>query len=108
MNVISKEMFENLRSLLDNGDVIGIIVKLIELGYKTFDPHNDLVVYQKDGKEGITYLGTEIVTDAIFDKTDFNKRENVMVQYEGKWYFIDEDGNLTTNEDDAFVSASIG
>lgn len=104
MNVISKEMLENFKSVLNNG--VETITRLAEQGYETFEPFNDIIVYKKDGKEGLICLGTDIVTDAIFDKTDFNERENVMAQYEGEWYFIDEDGNLTANEDDAFVSAS--
>ena len=104
MNVISKEMLENLKSVLNNG--VEVIVKLTEQGYEIFEPFNDIIVYKKDGKEGLICLGSDIVTDAIFDKTDFNERENVMAYYEGEWYFIDEDGNLTANEDDAFVSAS--
>ena len=104
MNVISKEMLENFKSVLNNG--VETITRLAEQGYETFEPFNDIIVYKKDGKEGLICLGTDIVTDAIFDKTDFNERENVMAQYEGEWYFIDENGNLTANEDDAFVSAS--
>ena len=72
---------------------------------KVYESFNDLIAFTKDGKYGFSMLGTDIVTEAIYDEYEIDDHEYLIVQREGVEGYLDEEGRFTTESDDAFFNA---
>lgn len=71
---------------------------------KVYHPFNDLVTFEKEGKEGYAMMNTGIITEAVYDSSDILDDEYLSVTYNGQSGYIDADGQFTTDEDEAFFN----
>ena len=66
------------------------------------DFSNGLAVYEADGKKGVIYTNGTVLP-AKFDEIDSPELESCLsVRVGDEWGFIDQDGNFTTDDEEAF------
>lgn len=70
-------------------------------------PFNNLVTFEKNGKYGFSMLGSDIVTQAIYDDFEVNESETLEVVKDGITGYLDQEGNFTQDEDDAYFHARV-
>ena len=49
---------------------------------EVFQPWNNLVIFRKDGKEGVCDLNTNQFTEPIFENTDLDPESNLLKVYQ--------------------------
>lgn len=59
---------------------------------EVFQPWNNLVIFRKDGKEGVYDLNTNQFTEPVFESTNLNPETNLL-----KVYLNGVEGVLTIN-----------
>ena len=74
---------------------------------KIYEPWNDLVVYELDGKFGFSMRLSGIVTDAVYDGYDVEENDDLSVTLNGKRGYLDETGSFTEDPDNAWFHAGI-
>ena len=74
---------------------------------KVYEPWNDLLVYEVDGKFGFSMLGADLVTEAVYEAYEIDSNEYLFVTLDGKKGYLDEDGNFTEDSDEAYFNAGL-
>lgn len=74
---------------------------------KVYEPWNDLLVYEVEGKFGFSMLGANLVTEAVYEAYEIDSNEYLFVTLDGKKGYLDEDGNFTENPDEAYFNAGL-
>ena len=72
---------------------------------KVYEPWNDLLVYEVDGKFGFSMLGAELVTEAVYEAYEIDGNEDLVVTLDGKKGYLDETGAFTEDQDEAWFNA---
>ena len=85
-------------------DVSGRILVPAEMD-KVYEPFNDLIVFAKEGKYGFSMLGSDVLTESIYDDYEVGDDEYLIVVKDGVRGFLDEEGRFTTESDDSFFYA---
>lgn len=74
---------------------------------KIYEPWNDLVVYELDGKYGFSMILSEIVTEAVYEGYDVEENDDLAVILNGKKGYLDENGTFTEDPDNAWFHAGL-
>lgn len=74
---------------------------------KVYEPWNGLLVYEVDGKFGFSMSGTDLVTEAVYEAYEIDGNEDLIVTLDGKKGFLDEQGNFTEDEDEAWFNSRL-
>ena len=85
-------------------DVSGRILVPAEVD-KVYEPFNDLIVFEKDDKYGFSMLGSDVLTEAIYEDYEVGDDEYLIVVKDGVRGYLDEEGRFTTESDDSFFYA---
>ena len=72
---------------------------------KVFEPWNDLIVFESDGKFGFAMFGSGVVTMAEYDAYEMDANEDLVVTLNGKKGYLDEAGKFTEDTDEAWFNA---
>lgn len=72
---------------------------------KVFEPWNDLIIFESDGKLGFAMFGSDVVTKAEFDACEVDENEDLVVTLNGKKGYLDEAGSFTEDADEAWFNA---
>jgi hypothetical protein len=72
---------------------------------KVFEPWNDLIVFESDGKFGFAMFGSGVVTKAEYDAYEMDANEDLVVTLNGKKGYLDEAGKFTEDTDEAWFNA---
>ena len=72
---------------------------------KVFEPWNDLIVFESDGKFGFAMFGAGVVTKAEYDAYEMAANEDLVVTLNGKKGYLDEAGKFTEDTDEAWFNA---
>ena len=73
---------------------------------KIYEPWNDLVVYELNGKFGFSMLWSGIVTEAVYDGYEVEDNDDLAVTLNGKKGYLDEAGTFTEDQEEAWFNAS--
>ncbi len=96
--------------LLVNGDKKGLatssghIIVPAEMD-EVFLPMNNLVMFSKDGKIGFTMLDSDVITETIYDNSELDEGEYLIVVKDGVSGYIDINGHFTEKEDEKYFHA---
>jgi hypothetical protein len=74
---------------------------------KIYEPWNDLVVYELDGKYGFSMILSEIVSEAVYEGYDVEENDDLSVILNGKKGYLDENGTFTEDPDNAWFHAGL-
>ena len=72
---------------------------------KVFEPWNDLIVFESDGKFGFAMFGSGVVTKVEYDAYEMDANEDLVVTLNGKKGYLDEAGKFTEDPDEAWFNA---
>lgn len=73
---------------------------------KIYEPWNDLIIYEADGKTGFSMMGSGVITEALYESYEINESEDLVVTLDGKQGYIDEDGRFTEDPDELWFTAA--
>lgn len=86
-------------------DVSGRIFIPAEMD-QVYEPFNSLVAFAKDGKYGFSMLGTDLITEPIYDDHELDESDTLVVVKDGVRGYIDEHGAFTLDRDESYFNGN--